>query len=429
MIKELRLKNGFRCFLWPNETQNSVTVMITVKIGSIYETKENNGISHFLEHMYFKGSKKFPSAKELHYILEKYGALVNAATSYESTSFFSIIPSQSLEFILEVWSDILNNPLFPEEEIEKERRVIIEEINMYEDDPQRQVAENLFSALFKNQPAGYPIAGTKQSIQRLTRDDLLKFYQKCYSAKNSFLVITGNFEISKKLIKVIEKLFSNFPIKPLIQPPKTFKKPNFEVNLQTKKNLQQAHFVLGFAECFDKLPSLKERILISHLVSIIGRGFSSRLFQVLREEISAAYYNHAFSEICRDHLVVAFAAGLDFDKFELACYKIAEIIKDIKEKGITDEELFKSKNMLENSLICGLETSISLAHFISDHLVLGDKIPSLKEIRNLIKATTKKEINDLAKRLFLPQKAASALIFKESAPSLKKEIIKIFQKI
>jgi predicted Zn-dependent peptidase len=421
VVKKIQLKNGLRVFLRPAKHQKLVSVMIGVKTGSEFEEKGKQGVAHFLEHMYFKGSKNFPSSKDVHYALEKFGATVNAATSYEYTNFYATLPPESLDFILEVFADILQNPLFPEPEIEKERAVILEELRMYEDDPRRKASELIFKTLFGDQPAGWPIGGYPETVSRIKREDLINFY-KNYSSLNSTLIIAGNFNITRGLIKHIENLFGNFPRKKPKNYSKVLFKKGIKVDIFPKEKLNQAHLVLGFAGF--KKPSLSQRILNYHLQTILGVGLSSRLFHILREELACAYYTYASYDVFPNRNLFTIHAGVELSKVLPAVQRIISLLNEVKQKGVSEEEIFKSKNILEASLIGSLETSLSLVNEIFSFFILNEPIPKIETLLKEIKKVKIKDIQKSAQSIFKKDYSGLTLIYPHADEKLKMDLKK-----
>lgn len=426
-IKKIRLANGLQIFLWPDRHQKLTSVMIVVRAGSMLEKSNRMGTAHFLEHMYFKGSKNFPNANELHHALEKYGASVNASTSYEYTNFYATLPGRNLDFILKIFADILQNPLFPKDEVEKERMVILEELKMYEDDPRRRVWDLIYETLFGNQPAGWPIGGTKKTVSRVNREDLIHFYRNNYSGLNSALIISGNFSVSQKLLQELQTLFISFPKKRIKSQPKTKFSPKTKIKILAKENIQQAHIILGFTEA--KKPSFRERIIYSHLQTILGQGLSSKLFQVLREDLACAYYVSADYDAYSDRHILTFHAGIELSQLTDALKKIIFILQEIKVSGVSDEEIFKSKNLLEASLIGSLETSFALTSQIASSFVLAEPVAKIEKVLQTIRSITKKEIQTASQKIFQPSLAGLALIYPESNQNLKRKLRKIISQL
>lgn len=426
-IQKFKLSNGFTILLWPERHQKLTSVMTVVRAGSMMEKRNKMGTAHFLEHMYFKGSKNFPNAKDLHHNLEKYGASVNAFTSYEYTSFYAVLPGRSLNFILEVFADILQNPLFPESEIEKERLVILEELRMYEDDPKRKVLDLIYETLFGNQPAGWPIGGTEKTVSQIKRADLFDFYKTCYSSLNSALIITGDFQNNQKLLQNLQTLFSAFPKRKTKSQHQTnfFHKP--KIKILPKENIKQAHLVLAFAE--SRKPNFQERIAYRHLQTILGQGLSSRLFHILREELACAYYVSAYHDIYPDRHIFTINAGVELSKVSLALEKIVSLLRELKENGVQEEEIFKSKNILEASFYGSLETSYALADYLASSFVLQEPIREINHILHSIRNTKTQTIQKISQKIFQPNFSGLALIYPENKKSLQKDFLQIISRL
>lgn len=400
-----RSVKGVKLLLIPYTATETVCVLVLVKVGSKYEKKELNGIAHFLEHMLFKGTKKRPSPKEIAEVLERVGGVFNGFTSEEYTGYFAKVPKQHLEKAVEWVADIFLNSLIPEKEVIKERKVIIEEINMYNDDPMADVQRLWKKLLYGDQPAGWDIAGTKATVKRIKREDLLKFLQKNYLAQNTLVCIAGNFN-SSKTKSLIKKYFQKIKKG---KPPKRakVKEQQKEPQLLLKfKETQQTHLCLGvraFSMFHPKVYALRL------LAGILGGMMSSRLFLEVREKRGLAYYisTNVNTDLDTGYLVTR--AGVDNDKTEEAIQVILEEYKKIK-RNITQEEIDKAKEYGKGILALSLESSDALATFFGTQLLLKNKIETLEEIYKKIDKVTKDDILKVANQIFVPSKLNLAMI-------------------
>ena len=306
-FKKYILTNGLRIVLVPQPESLTATVLVLVEAGSKYETKKINGLSHFLEHLCFKGTKKRLTALAIASELESVGSVHNAFTDQELTGYHAKAASEKLDTILDVIADLYANPVFNEEEIEKEKGVIIEELNMYEDIPMRRVGEFFIELLYGDQPAGWNIGGTKEVIRTLNREDIVKYRSQHYVAKATTVTVAGNFDEKKILLK-IKELFSGIPVAKKFSKPKTIDKQSKPAILIKHKTSDQTHIILGF-RAFDMYD--RRRYALDVLEDILGGGMSSRLFQKVREELGAAYYVRASSDLFTDHGFFSVSAGLN----------------------------------------------------------------------------------------------------------------------
>lgn len=419
-FKKIHFKNGLRVILVPQKNSQSLTVLVLVGTGSKYETKEENGISHFLEHMYFKGTKKRPSQKELAEVLDKIGGIYNAFTSQEYTGYYAKVSSENAKLALDWVSDILFNSLFPEEEIEREKGIIIEEINMINDNPMAAVQLLWQKVLYDDQPAGWHIAGTKETVQRMKRENLISYMKTQYVAENTIVALAGNFK-EKEVISQIKKFFAPLQKGKKRERPKLIEdqiKP--EVMLEKRKT-DQAHLVVGVrgVNLFDKRRYHQEL-----LATILGGMMSSRLFQKVREEMGIAYYIHTESHSDLDSGFLATSAGL---KVEKAIEGIKEIIREYKQisQNLSLRELKKAKENFKGKLSLFLEPSESRATFFALQELLRGKILSLKEIFKEIDQISLSQMKNFASQIFQNKNLNLAIIGPFEKKETFEEILKL----
>ena len=410
------LKNRLSVVLVDTKTFPTFTAMLLVGAGSRYENKENNGVAHFFEHMAFKGSKKYPNALLLSSMIEGLGGIFNAFTTKDHTGYWIKAPLSHFETVVDVLADMIQNPLLFPEEIEREKGVIIEEINMYEDEPQYKVWELFEELLFKNHPLGYPTTGYKETVGKFTRQTFLDYMENLYKPSNVVLVVAGGISVGnrhacslQKYIDIIQEKFSLW---------KDGQKASFlnfsdnqnspQILIKTKKT-EQAHLVLGYRGLSY---ADKKRYVQSVLMTILGGGMSSRLFYQLRERRGLCYYIHSGSEPFSDTGYVYTRAGLTADakKINEAIKVIIDEHQKIAEGELKDEEVKKAKEMVKGRLILSLEDTHDLASFVGRKLIFEGKIVEPQEIIKKIDAITKEEIIDLAKKLFVKEKFNLALL-------------------
>lgn len=406
MHKRIVLDNGMRIILAPKEESKAVTVLVLVEAGSKYETKEINGLSHFLEHMCFKGTEKRPKAIDISGELDSIGAEYNAFTGQEYTGYYAKAENKHAEKILDVVADIYLNSTFPEKEIEKERGVIIEEINMYEDLPMRRVGELFTTLLYKDQPAGWDIAGRKEVIRALKREDFLNYRKKHYVAEGTAVIVAGNFNEEEIVLKIKEK-FSSVSLDKKEGKKKTEeeqKKP--EVLVYNKKS-DQTHLIVGVRafSLFDE-----RRKALSIIAEVLSGGMSSRLFQKIRDELGAAYYVKADGDLFTDHGYFAVAAGIDNKRVEEVTKAILEEFKKLKEEIISETELNKVRDRISGKQAIGLETSDEMAEFFGLQEILKKEVKTPEEIVEELRKVSQNEIKDLANQIFKEESLNMALI-------------------
>src|SRR3990167_1344763 len=404
--KKITLENGLRIILAPKADSFSTTILVLVEAGSKYETKEINGISHFLEHMCFKGTKKRPKSIDINSELDGLGAETNAFTSLEYTGYYAKAQPKHLDKILDVISDIYLNPTLPEGEINKERGVIIEEINMIEDEPRRKIWDVFLELLYGDQPAGWDVAGTKETVKKLAKDDFIKYRSEHYLPQSTLVVVSGKFDESETIEK-IKNCFSSINLgskSPKIKIKEHQEKP--EILLKYKKS-DQTHMILG-VRAYDLFN--KRKYILEVLADILGSGMSSRLFQRIREEMGAAYYARASADLYTDHGYLVALVGADNKRIEEVIKACLEEFKKISEKGVEEKELQKAKDHLLGNLMLSLETSDELASFYGGQEILTRKLVSPEEYAEKIKNVKAEEIKEVAQDIFKNGKLNLALI-------------------
>ena len=404
--KKIVFPDGLRVIFAPRKDDVATTVLVLVEAGSKYETKKINGLSHFLEHMCFKGTTKRPRAIQISSALDGLGAEYNAFTSQEWTGYFAKVEKRKAETALEIISDLYLNPIFDPAEMEKEKGVVIEEINMYEDLPPRKVHDLFMSVLYGDQPAGWDIAGSKEVIRRLTQNDLLKYRKAHYVAKATVIVVAGAFE-PERFKKLIEQNFSSVETgKKSGKVPTVERQAKPMIKFQEKTS-DQTHLVLG---CRTFSISDPRRYALEALSDVLGGGMSSRLFEKIRNELGAAYYVKADAELFSDHGYFAVAAGVDHAKLEIVVKAILEEMSRLAGEVVSEDELQRAKDHLTGRLLLGLETSDALATYYGGQEVLKEEIVTPEELIRNIQAVRAEDIRHLAKSIFINKGLNLALI-------------------
>lgn len=395
-FKKTILKNGLRVITVPMKDNPTCTVLVLVETGSKYETKKLNGISHFLEHMCFKGTTKRPSAMHITRELDGLGSQYNAFTGQEYTGYYAKSGAKHFKQILDIVSDIYLNSTFPEKEIEKEKGVIIEEINMYEDMPQRHVQDMIMQVLYGDQPAGWNIAGEKQNILKMKRNDFVKYKNAHYVPSATTIVVAGNVS-ENEVKKEIEKIFGKIKNTKKFGKLKTKVIKNGPKVLIKNKKTDQAHFVLAMHayDLFDK-----KNATLNVLASILGGGMSSRLFGRIREEMGAGYYVRSFSDPYTDHGYLEISAGVDNKRLEEALQVCLEECKKLTTELVSTEELARVKEFIIGNTKLSLESSDDIANFFGAQELLKNKVESLETKINGIRKVSAKEVQKIAKEIF-----------------------------
>ncbi len=394
-MKKVILKNGLRILLVPQPENLAATVLILVRAGSEYETKPRNGVSHFLEHLMFKGTTDRPAPGMIAHELTALGAQFSAFTGAEYTGYYAKAQAEKLPKILEIVSDLYLNPLFDEAEIEKERGVIMQEINMYEDDLPARASKVFDRLLYGDQPAGWDVAGEKPIIRRLARADFVDYRAQRYVMPGTIVVVAGKFSEAATVAQ-IKKYFAALPRRTAPAKKRTIERQSApKLNLHFKES-DQAHLVLGF-RAFDMFD--ERRYALRVLADLLGGGMSSRLFTRLREKMGVAYYIGAGTDLSLDHGVLSVSAGVDHKRAGEAIRAILEECRTIRDNMVPERELQKSKDHMIGGLILGLETSDDLASFYGGQEVLTGGFLSPAALTARIKKVTARDVQRVAKAI------------------------------
>lgn len=395
-FKKITLKNGLRILFVPRAESLAASVFILVSAGSEYENKKNNGISHFLEHMMFKGTTNRPVPMQIAEELASLGAQSNAFTGQEYTGYWAKAESNKMSKILEIVSDLYLNPIFNPEEIEKERGVIIQEINMYEDNPMSKVQNVFMSLLYGDQPAGWDIAGKKENVKSFKQEDFITYRSKHYIPQGTLVVVSGKFN-EKLTIEQIKKYFEKIPRRQSIAKLKTIENQKSKRLAISFKESEQSHLIIGF-KAFDIFDRRKYALEI--LSDALGGGMSSRLFKRVREELGAAYYIRSEADLSIDHGFLSISSGVDHQKIDLVVSAILEECSDLKNNLLSEKEFQKTKDHMIGNLILGLETSDELASYYGSQEIMMKSIISPKELIKKINSVTREEVRSVAREIF-----------------------------
>ncbi|MEK7658405.1 MAG: pitrilysin family protein [Patescibacteria group bacterium] len=423
MYKKTTLKNGLRVITIPMENANSVTVLILVGTGSKYETKDINGISHFLEHMFFKGTEKRPTTLKIAETLDMVGGEYNAFTSKEITGFWAKVDKKHTDVALDWISDMFLNSKFDEKEIEREKGVIIEEVNMYLDTPMAYVGELWEDLLYKDQPAGWRVIGEKENILNFNRKKIINYYKNHYSPKNTIICVSGGIE-QDKIASKIQSYFSPFggsAVGGKVKVKEYQKEP--EILFHHKKT-DQTHFCLG-VRAYDMFHQQKYALVL--LAIILGGNMSSRLFIKVRERSGLAYSIHTSVDASTDTGYLVTQAGIDHKNLEKSVKLILQEYKNIKDTKITERELQKAKDYLKGTMSLSLDSSDSQASFYAVQELLEKEVLSPEEKFKKIDTVSVNDIKKVAEDIFLPEKLNLAVIgpFEENKKEEFKKILKI----
>lgn len=411
--QKITLKNGLRLITVPMPQVKSATLMIIVRAGSRYEEERINGITHFLEHMLFKGTKRRPTAKQLSEVIDEIGGEWNGATGKETCSYYIKSASHNLTRAYDILCDMMTNSLLDPREIEREKGVIKSEIAMYEDMPARRVGEIFETLMYPSSSLGWDIAGNPVTVDRVKREDFAKLYGEFYRPENMVVVVTGGIA-QKEVEELTQKYLGNLKFQ--ASNPKQienlkFKIKNFlqdepRVLLQEKKT-DQAHVVLGVR---GNPRGHKDRWTEEVLATILGGGMSSRLWISVRERRGLAYYVRADIEHYEDNGYFAVAAGIDPGKIDQAIKVILQELKRITTGKIPARELKKAKEYIKGHLYLGLEDTRSVAGFLGTFELLENRIVTPEEVAAAIDGVSGEDIVRVAGEFFTPERLNLAII-------------------
>ncbi|MBO0566599.1 insulinase family protein [Clostridium botulinum] len=395
MYNLFTLDNGLRVVLENIDYVKSVSVGLWIENGSRNEDLKNNGISHFIEHMMFKGTEN-RTALQIAECIEDVGGQINAFTGKEATCYYIKILNSHMELALEVLSDMLFNSKFKEEDIEKEKGVVIEEISMTEDSPEDVLSDLHCKAIWGDDSISYPILGTLETVKSFKRSDIVDYINKYYIPENSVISICGNFDINK-LEKLINKYFGNWSSgenKNIT----CYSKPKIENNhLFKNKNIEQLHISLGFEGLELGNDDIYPLVLLSN---VLGGGASSVLFQKIREEKGLCYSIYSYMSSFNKTGSVSIYTGLNPTYTEDTISLIKQVVNDFSKKGINKEKLIKSKEQLKGSYILGLESTSTRMFNNGKSVLFLNRINDPEIIMKKIDKITEDKLQEVMTRTF-----------------------------
>lgn len=393
MAKLTKLDNQLRLITKCLPGTQSVTILILAGAGSRYETEDINGISHFLEHMFFKGGDKYPDTKSVSEAIDSVGGEFNAFTGKEYAGYYVKVASQHLPIAIDVLSDMLITPKLRIEDIDKERGVILEEFNMYQDTPMYRIGWAFESLLFGDQPIGRDQIGTKELISTVTQNQFRSYLKELYQPDNLVIGICGQFD-EPQVTELISNHFSKLNgIK--TRQAKAFVKPDTKNRIHIiPKQTEQAHLIVGSLG-----PSLKDtdRWPARILTTILGGNMSSRMFLNVREAQGLAYYINTHHDSYTDTGAISTRAGVDTTRLIQATKSIIHEYQDIIKNGISETELQKAKNYLQGKILLNLEDSSEYAHYLCRQNLLQDKLEPIENVMEKINKVTIDQVNQVAK--------------------------------
>jgi predicted Zn-dependent peptidase len=404
--KKTTLKNGLRVLLVPMKDTNTATVVVMVGVGSRYENEKEAGLSHFIEHMFFKGTEKRPDTLAIAEELDAIGGEFNAFTSKDRTGYYAKADAKHIETAVDVVADMYMNSKMEAEEIKKEKGTIIQELNMYEDNPMRSIGDLFENMLYPDNFLGRDIIGYKKTINAFKRQDFLDYMKRFYVANDTVVCVSGKFN-EKNILALIEKYFLKMP---------AGKKPQFarvieaqrrpEVKIKFKKT-DQTHLILG-CRAYDE--NHKDRFAATLLSTILGGNMSSRLFIEVREKRGLAYYVRTGGDSYADCGYLATQAGVEHKNLEEAVKVILQEYGKIAAEKVSEKELQKAKDYIKGRSVMGFESSDEVAMFFVDQEIKKRKVMTLEEVFAKIDKVTAKDILRVAQDIFKKETLNLAII-------------------
>jgi predicted Zn-dependent peptidase len=407
MYQKTILDNGLTLLTSKLKSTQSVTVLVLVGAGSRYENEKIRGISHFLEHLFFKGAKKYQNAAEVAFAVDSVGGEFNAFTGKEYAGYYIKVAATHTDLAMDVLSDMMIHSKFAQKEIEKERGVIIEEYNMYQDTPMYQSGWDFENLLFGEQPLGWDQIGTKEIILSLNQDDFMTYKNKLYTADNAIISVSGNINESE-IITMVNKYFKFSKSKKAYEfsPLSELKSPS-RIKLRHKKT-EQTHLVLGTPGYPAEHP---DNFTMKLLSIILGGNMSSRMFLNIREAKGLSYYIQTNTDDYLDAGIISTRAGVDNKRVDEAIKCILDEYQKIIDEGkLKDKEIRKAKEYLKGKIILSLEDSQEVAHLYGKQALLYSKIKDIDDILREIENITAADLSRVAKDLLQLHKMRLVII-------------------
>ncbi len=400
------LSNGLTIIEVPSHDAESVVVDFFVKTGSRSETPKENGISHFLEHFLFKGTKKYPSAMAISEVVDSIGGEMNANTGKEHTQYYIKAASKHLPLIFEILTDMIQYPLLDKEELEKEKGVIVEEINMYKDTPVAEIENILEGTMWQGDALGRDIAGTKEIVTKFTREMFMDYISRHYQTANIILGISGKYD-NHQFNHLVEKYWRGYPKRRFYGWDKVRDKQSAPRVKIEYKDTQQAHLAIGFKSFPYGDP---RNSTVSVLAAILGGGMSSRMFTEVREKRGLAYYVRAMPGSYQDTGSFTISSGVQVDKITDAIQVILGELKKIKDVPVDEREIQKAKEYIKGKTTLALEDNQVRLDWFLERMAFHKTAETPAEVFKRIDAVKPADIAKVANQLFVNKGMTLAII-------------------
>lgn len=416
MFRKTVLDNGLKIVSEEINHVRSVSIGIWVKCGSRHEEKSTNGTAHFIEHMLFKGTES-RSAFDIAYEVDSIGGLVNAYTGKEATTFYMKVPDYHLSTALEIIADIFNNSLFEEEEIEKEKAVVLQEIHMIEDTPDEYIFDYFGGVFWDGYSLAYPVLGTKATVKDFSRRSLLDFFHANYLPDNLVIAATGNLK-HDELVRIVERLFGSLRGRSkevsLVKPSTASRCAVME------KDLEQVHAVIGALGPSYTSPGRHTCFLMN---AVLGGSMSSRLFQEIREKRGLAYSIHSYVISYRDAGKVGIYVGTTERSFRQVLDLIFSELTRIKTKSLTERELYAAKEQIKGNFLLGMESTDTRMTKLAKNEIYFERQITIEETLAGIDAVGPEDVLQLANELFRPEALSVAALGQITKENMKGSVL------
>jgi predicted Zn-dependent peptidase len=414
-ITRASLPNGIRIVTEPMPYVRSVSLGVWIGTGSRVERGPENGISHFIEHMVFKGTKT-RSAEDIARSVDSVGGGLDAFTSKELVSFNTKVLDEHLPIALDILADLVLNPVFREDDIEKEKGVILEEIKMEADQPEFVLHETFISNFWKGHGLGKPILGTKETVKKFGQEMLFDYYQRCYSPKNILITAAGSLE-HDRIVSLVRDKFAGLADHEAL-PRDSVPKPHAPIILKKKESLEQIHIALG-VPAYPLAHELRFPLYV--LNTVLGGGMSSRLFQNIREKQGLAYAVYSELNLFSDTGCFTVYAGTGVETARQVVESVIQEFRQLKDELIGEEELRRAKDHLKGSLMLSLESTSSRMSNLARQELYFDRFMSPDEMLDHIEVVTRQEVQNIAQEFFTTENIALAMLGRLSGIELTRD--------
>ena len=421
MYQKTTLDSGLRVITATMPHTRSVSICIFIGVGSRYEADDKAGVSHFIEHLVFRGTHKRQTAREISEAIEGVGGILNGGTDRETTVYWCKVAQHHFSLTLDVLTDMLLHSRFEPQDMEKERQVIIEEINMSYDSPSQRVGLLIDELLWPNHPLGRDVAGSRKSVAAITRDDVLDYLKGQYLPSNTVVSVAGNIR-HQKAIAAVRQFMGDWTSHEQRSGYTAYREQPAERLRVEKRDIEQAHLCLA-------LPGLSlfhpKRFTLDLLNVILGEGMSSRLFCEIRDRLGLAYSINSFVEHLYDTGSIIIYAGVEPKNLQLAIRVILEQLSLLKEAMVPESELSKAKELAKGRLLLRMEDSRNVAGWMGGQEILTGRILSVDQVLSIVDAITADDIRELAQKLMVASQLRLAVVGPVAKDEPLEELLKL----